>query len=341
MSTHTAISSNSAKLSLILTFSVVVIWNVVGTNIPILHLSENQSLYIYSSAAQVIAAVYGLTVAGYGFLRTQQDRLIDKDETLVEIISRIQLQQHNGFILITWISGLAIIVALLAIALREVDSSIIRALALNTASALFMTSLAWTALFVADALRPEKIIKASESIKEEITAATNEYYAHTVDREEPHSKPGNLGQFLKSFNEIERRLEAYAERYFYKTVVGAALESFSLKSTPTIQTTGKRLRWTKIKIIRALVSQKLILPQLANELMILVKYRNALVHGNDLTVSDDMVERVISAKDELLNSLAIPADETNESISPETYDWGKVKTTTGYSFVNLNTEDTI
>jgi uncharacterized protein YutE (UPF0331/DUF86 family) len=47
---------------------------------------------------------------------------------------------------------------------------------------------------------------------------------------------------------------------------------------------GKRLRWTKAKIIDALASQEIINLDFSAELKMLVKYRNALVHGKDLTV---------------------------------------------------------
>lgn len=317
MSNQTAKPSNNSIITALITIAIIIAWNGFGSLSPFVRLSENQSLYIYSSAAQVIAGVYGLTVAGYGFLRSQQDRLIDKDETLIEIVSRIQSIQHIGFVQITIISGLTIIFSLLAIAVREVESTHVRTIALNTASALFMTSLAWTAYFVADALKPEKISKASESIKNEIAESIqkdvpeNVAPSEEVDTDKTQRPVSNLELFLRSFNEIEHALEAYAVRHLY---------------TPTKNSEknqGKRLRWTKAKIIDALASQEIINLDFSAELKTLVKYRNALVHGKDLTVPFNMVKEVDDVNEKLQFLLDMHDNDYEHvsSVSPEAYDW--------------------
>ncbi|MDH1501386.1 hypothetical protein [Comamonas terrigena] len=336
MSNQAAKPSNNSIITALITIAIIIAWNGFGSLSPFVRLSENQSLYIYSSAAQVIAGVYGLTVAGYGFLRSQQDRLIDKDETLIEIVSRIQSIQHIGFVQITIISGLTIIFSLLAIAVREVESTHVRTIALNTASALFMTSLAWTAYFVADALKPEKISKASESIKNEIAESIkkavpeNVAPSEEVDKDKTQRPVSNLELFLRSFNEIERALEAYAVRHLY---------------TPTKNSEknpGKRLRWTKAKIIDALASQEIINLDFSAELKMLVKYRNALVHGKDLTVPFNMVKEVddVNEKLQILLDMHDSNYENVSSVSPEAYDWdnSRIGAVTDYNISMMTPE---
>lgn len=290
------------------TFVVVFLWNLVGLTVPVLQLSENQSLYIYSSAAQVIAGIYGLTVAGYAFLRNQQDRQIDKDESLAEIFDRIQKQQHSGVLFITCISGLAIFGALLSIALRETTASFIPTVASNTASALFITSLGWTAYFVVDAMRPEKILSASESIKQEIASSAAMPEPPPIAQHEPRMGKGNLECFLTSYTAIERHLEEYAERHFYGRYVKNAISNQQVLSASEYR--GPRTRWTRARIIKALASQRLISAWFADELLALVKYRNALVHGRDMTVESSMVTRVESAWQTLATELPIENNPT-------------------------------
>ena len=88
-----------------LTVVSVITWIVGACLLPLLNLSENQALYIFSSEAQVIAAVYGLTITGYIFLRNQQDRLADRDESLVEILDTIQSDQYRFIAFITAIQS--------------------------------------------------------------------------------------------------------------------------------------------------------------------------------------------------------------------------------------------
>lgn len=310
MKIHAAKTSIRSGLALKLTIGVVVLWNLIGLFFPVLQLSENQNLYIYSSAAQVIAGIYGLTIAGYAFLRNQQDRQIDKDESLAEIFERIQMQQHRSVLVITLISGLAIFGALLSIALREIDALFIGTIAINTASALFVTSLGWTAYFVVDAMRPEKILSASESIKEEIVKqevvkqdiASTESPPIPIAGNEYRPEKGNLELFLTSYNAIERRLEEYAESHFYaRPLNDIALQQVSNPS----EYRSPRARWARTRIIKALASQRLIPIDFADELLALVKYRNALVHGRDMTVEDSMVLRVEEARQRLDSRLSV------------------------------------
>ncbi|MEX8493217.1 hypothetical protein, partial [Sphaerotilus sp.] len=47
---------------------------VMGLNTRIFYLNENQILYIYSTSAQVIAGIYGLTLTGFIFYRNELSR---------------------------------------------------------------------------------------------------------------------------------------------------------------------------------------------------------------------------------------------------------------------------
>src|SRR3546814_11451832 len=67
---------------------LAVITSYVGTKNPILTLNENQILYLFSTSAQVLAGVYGLTLTGFIFFRNELSREELEDETLVEAVER-------------------------------------------------------------------------------------------------------------------------------------------------------------------------------------------------------------------------------------------------------------
>ena len=267
-----------------LTAALLIFWIAAAWQYPLLTLSENQALYTFSSEAQVIAAIYGLTITGYIFLRNQQDRLADRDETLAEILDAIQGEQYRFIAFITVVSLASILVALLAIICRESPIASIKLLTQNSAASLFSASLAWTGFFVLDAMRPGKIARASQAIKVQVEEFEQR---HTEER-------GKLEEFLLNFNALEQLLDDFARIHLDRqnlVAVSIDIESSRRRSA--------RSTWTKPRIVRALLSQEIIPPELANELIELIRYRNALVHGQDMTVSAEVVNRVKSVRIEL------------------------------------------
>lgn len=259
---------------------VMLAWVFIGLKSPFITLSENQLLYIYSAAPQVVSAVYGLTLTGYIFLRNQQDRLSEKDETLFEIIEAIQSHQYKLILSITFLSVLSIVICLLAIALKG-NNTFLESVVLNAASPLFLLSLIWTSFFISDVIRPEKIRFASDDIKEKMEKSTGDSVASS----------GELADFLLGFNTIESILEDFAisslerkEDYSNATLLVSDIVSNNYKY--------KKSRWTKLRILKALLSEGVITHSLFQDISEIIRYRNALVHGNDMTVSSDMVRKV-------------------------------------------------
>jgi hypothetical protein len=61
--------------------------------------------------------------------------------------------------------------------------------------------------------------------------------------------------------------------------------------------------WTKSKILRALVEQEVIPVDLSRRLFELIKYRNALVHGQDMSVNPDAVAQAKTSRKDLEDRL--------------------------------------
>lgn len=289
---------------------------ICGLFNPALELGENQTLYIYSSMSQVIAGVYGLTIAGYVFLRDQQNRMVDRDETLNEIIERIQLDQHRRMSHITILSILTIFSSLLVIGLREISTEYIKSASSNTAGALFISSIIWIAYFVIEVTRPEKISIASKIIKDEIANPDNFPEKKSprspseglrndipsgssdevpINKTKTHveSTQGNgLSEFLSKFNKIERLLSLFVEQRFYvptSTIVEATDENF--RSRPKMS----GFKWTVTRTVNALISEGKIDESFGREIKEIIRYRNALVHGQDMNVDKSMITRVQNA----------------------------------------------
>lgn len=278
--------SLTIRFFLALSLAVLVGAVVIGEVRPLVVLSENQALYLYSSISQVVAAIFGLTISGYVFLRNQQDRFIEKDDTLVEIYAGIQGRQFKIIVLLTAFSAVCISGSLASIAAREVAASALTTLVFNASSSLFIINLAWHCFFVIDAMKPGRVVNASEAIKSEIEEETG-----VSGRIE-----GKLEDFLVNFNRIEQLLERFAERYlnYAVTVTSGGLEAQALENRRK-----KMPRWGKSKILRAMVSKEIIDVNFEEQLSNIIRYRNALVHGNDMSVSAEMVEKVQFAKQRL------------------------------------------
>lgn len=85
--------------------------STVGLLFPWLTLNENQVLYLFSTSAQVIAAIYGLTLTGFLFFRNELTREAAEDETLAEAIEQLK---SRYFVLLTFITSLVALTLILS-----------------------------------------------------------------------------------------------------------------------------------------------------------------------------------------------------------------------------------
>jgi hypothetical protein len=257
---------------------ILFLWVWIGWFHPLLSLDENQALYIYSSASQVIAAVYGLTLAGYVFLRNEQNRLVDGDPTLAEIFEMIQGREHAFVLLLSTMSTLAILASLLAIGVGGASGDALRYGMVNAATALFVLSISLTTLFIVEALRPGKVVRTSDAIKGELAA-------HPPGAAQPPaaSTPAQLVEFLVQYNGLERVLDQYGAFFEPAVPAGAA----GADARPRLGTQ---------KILGLMEAQAIITGELAQEIRAIARYRNALLHGNDMTVDPWMLARLRVAR---------------------------------------------
>jgi hypothetical protein len=257
----------------------IIVWLVlsvlsVGIYIvkPIFLLNENQILYLYSSASQVIAAIYGLIITGYIFLRNELDRKVEKDETLEEIILLLKTEYFGSIIGISVTTIISISLCFLVIVDETHFNSRLLGYLINIAVATILTELIIVVSFVIKILNPNSLELASNKLRE-IT---------TKDKE---NESGSLEDFLKHYNQIEYILEKYGTSILFSDV--------------TDYESAKRKRITKTKLVYILFKEGKIDLTLKNNLIELISFRNSIIHGTNLFVSIKDVE----LSEEILNSL--------------------------------------
>ncbi|EPG4816336.1 hypothetical protein QEK11_003949 [Klebsiella aerogenes] len=278
-----------------------ILWVIIAYSNPFFYLSENQNLYIYSTQAQVLGAVYGLTLTAYVFLRNHQEREIEKDPTLDEIISTIQTKEYCFLIVITILSILAILFDLLTLTLYLDGSRWIIVATKNAATSLFVFSLLLISYFILKALKADKyesvgmeIIKDVELKNEESSKIDNVNESHvSIDNS---SDKGYVlyGIFMELFINIENNLGLLYEKVYKKGYAESNLISNSDGFIPP-----NRRRLALSRLVKALIDARAIPEYLMPEIMSLIKYRNALVHTKDVDPSQQMVRNAKDINNEI------------------------------------------
>jgi len=229
---------------------------LVSSSYPILVLNENQILYLFSSASQVIAAIFGLIITGYIFLRNELDRKASKDESLEEIIALLKAEYFGSIINISITTLSSILLCFWSIA-NESQNNFFLTILINISVTTVLTVLLLVIFFVIKILNPNSLEIASDRLKE-FTA------------KDSSDERGSLEDFLKYYNQIEYILEKYGS-------------AFSSDESDTRY--SNRMRIPKTKLVHILFNAEKISSSLRDNLIKLISFRNSLIHGRNLFVS--------------------------------------------------------
>jgi len=245
---------------------------------PIFQLNENQILYLFSAAPQVIAAIYGLIVTGYIFLRNELDRKADKDESFEEIVLLLKTEYFDSIVSISLVTLLSISLCFLVTVAETGKNSEIVNILINLSIPTIITELILIISFVIKILNPNSLEIASNKLRE-ITTKNNS------------DNKGSLEDFLKNYNHLEYILEKY----------GTAFSNTEFQDYDSIQ----RKRIAKSKLVNILYNEGKIDLSLKNNLIELISFRNSLIHGTTLFVSQKDVERSEYVLDKLKEILQV------------------------------------
>ncbi|MFJ1231640.1 hypothetical protein, partial [Yersinia proxima] len=269
-------------------------------------------LYIYSTQAQVIAAIYGLTVTGYIFLRNNQDKQKENDSTKIDAINLNQNNERVLLFALTFFSLSTILLAVFTLVSFDDKVNMVRIVSKNLCAAFFIITTFLFCYFILYVLRLDKIEKASEEIKKSIdeyekkkTSATksssdiNESENKLNDSDTIQEKNENpnyddardsLAIFLYKFNQLELFINMLLNKLYSNYTKSIGNEPIPTQYySVTKKVKGRR----SISLaLNELVKLGLVNSRLNDDLREVIKYRNALVHGQNLTPSKIMLQKI-------------------------------------------------
>lgn len=266
----------NAKINLILFIFFAFTSIILAFVYPIFSLNENQILYFFSASSQVIAAIYGLIITGYIFLRNELDRKAESDETLEEVISVLKTDYFSSIKKISIVTVLSITSCLLVIVNENSEITYTTDILINLSGSLILTELIIIASFVIKILNPENIEIVSDRIRNEISTSND-------------GEKGSIEQFLKNYNQIEYIITKYG------TVNEPTVNDYK---------SARAKRFSNVKLAKILKQDGRINNDLMTKLIQLISFRNSFIHGRDLTLNQKDVEissEVLAELQEALN----------------------------------------
>ncbi len=255
----------------------------VGLLSPALTLNENQVLYLFSTSAQVIAAIYGLTLTGFLFFRNELNREATEDETLAEAIDQLKNRYFSLLVFITVLVGLTLFLSNAAIAYEADSRTSITTVLVNAGQSSLIVSFVAITIFVFDVIAPQRIERASQKLKDELDPATS------------RELRGSLESFLANYNRIEALLVDAGSIYQSGTTA-----SFTPRSPR---------RMSNARLAELLVRSERIDKLLFHHLRELITLRNAIIHGAEPVVSQEIVDMSAKVLNDLQSALQDPRDE--------------------------------
>lgn len=260
------------SIFLILLVLISFITSYVGINKPILVLNENQILYLYSTSAQVLGGIYGLTLTGFIFFRNELSREEFEDDTLTLAIENLKDRYFKILIFVTVLSIFTLFMSNIVISAEHGNSSKLTIILMNITQSSFVINLFVIAYFIFDIITPKRIAKESKNIQQE------------VDPMQDDNKKGSLEEFLTNYNKFESIIQKYGQAY----------QSEFENNTP------KTRRISNIRLAEFILRAEKIDYQFFKEIRTLISLRNSIIHGADPIVS----EHIVKTSSDILERLA-------------------------------------
>lgn len=245
---------------------------------PIFHLNENQILYLFSAASQVIAAVFGLIITGYIFLRNELDRKADKDESYEEIVSILKADYFYSIKTISFVTLISISLCFLVIVNETSSNKNILDILINISVPVILTELILIVSFVIKILNPNSLEIASDKLRTRTVLSDS-------------GEKGSIENFLNNYNQAEYILQKY----------GTAISNPELTDYESV----KKKRISNVKLVNILFNDSRIDKALKDDLINLISFRNSLIHGRNLFISKQDEKMSKEILDRLGNSLNV------------------------------------
>ena len=252
--------------------------SLLGLNRSVIELNENQVLYLFSTSAQVLAGVYGLTLTGFIFFRNELSREELEDETLADAVESLKRRYFALLVFITVLVLATLALSNLAISIESHHLTLLNALLINSGQSFFATSLLAIAYFIFDVISPKRIELASKALQDK------------VDPTHRGLARGSLEDFLRNYNQIESLLTDYG---------------LSSNITESHHSSKPFRRPSNARLAEILARNERIPKSLYQSIRDLITLRNSIIHGADPVVSQDVVDVSRKVLEELNLALRI------------------------------------
>lgn len=258
---------------MILSISSVLYLVIIG---PIIYLDENQILYIFSTSAQVIAGLYGLTLAGYTFFEPKLKDIVLEDNTYYDHIESLKKIYYRDIRTIGIITILSIIMCIFSLSFYRVDLNIQLAinLTLTLTMSFVITSIISIVQFSIKLLDPNKLSQIGKKIKSSIEKNKSNKIERTENIESYNNN--KLLEFMKNYNELESTILDFAKELEEPKI---SLVGRPNKAKPRI-----------VDALKILTLNEIIRNRDIKMIDTLRQYRNALVHGNDFNIDKNILD---------------------------------------------------
>lgn len=248
----------SVILLLIGITTAINIINCIYIKIQFVLLEENQLLYIYSSLAQVIGAILGLTIASYSMIDSKMKVYAENDDTVEEYIDEGRRECYRCFLFIIVFCIFDIIFCLMTIATYSNNLNIYTPFLMTESIILFVFVLIEIFRFVMY-LNPNEVSEKGEKDKKEIDLL---YEKNNDDKlNSKDNLKATFSMFVTNYNQLEQ------------TLIKLACKVINSEDS-----------YYKIKIFDALdilLNGGIINGQVCSQIDEIRRYRNAIVHSCD------------------------------------------------------------
>jgi hypothetical protein len=229
---------------------------------------DQQNIYwLFSSSAQAISAFVAFLLTGFALVLNMMDGLQVKDETLEEIHDKLKIQYYKIVRILVVVTAFAIVFSLLMVYLNGKDLCI-KPFVFIITIALNFASIIGGIFFVITIIDPNKYKKAAqEIIQEEIAEKNVEHFEKAVV---------DQFVFIGDFIKLEKTIRDLLRKKNLFIAYG---------ETPQMMFSFRNM-------IMALFQNELINNNLYQELSVINKFRNLVVHGHQANVEATMMKRL-------------------------------------------------
>ena len=229
----------------------------------------NNFYYLFSTAAQSIAAFIGLLITGYALVLSMMDAAAREDETLGDVYDELKRQFHRKLKWLSIVTAAGIVGSFMVLYFNKYDYWWISYLAfivflLVTASVIGGV---WFVITIIDPAKYQVVVKQ---------------LAREIEVSSPAAEKVSRGDFQEVFIEIEQLVRRiWSER------------------TDRLRLGQRRGMPSFREMLEVLFSHEVIGQELYSRLMNVSKHRNVIVHGQVDFVNPDVFREADSARNEL------------------------------------------